>query len=326
MELISIIIPIYNLEKYISRCLNSIKQQTYKNFEVIIIDDGSDDNSYYICKKFCENDNRFQVYYIDNHGVSFSRNYGLKRAKGKYIFFIDGDDYITPTYIQNFMMYDDYDLIAGGYHINSMNGKEKKYDNLLLTIDEYKNECIHNWNSVPSVVVWGNRYKRDIIVSNNLCFDENCSCGEDVRFNVFYFLHINNIQVVNNTEYIYCLRSESAIHKYWPNRCQEEKEEAQIKELLLGNAYDFDWIKFIHWDIALNHYYSFYINQSIEKREIKNKIKQCINDRYFRTSIPFILKNGTVDMRIEAFCLKFHSYTLYKKIMDLYVLVKERLR
>ena len=94
-KLISIIIPVYNVEKYLEDCLNSVVNQTYKNLEIILIDDGSTDNSGKICDLYAKKDNRIVVIHKENAGVSSARNVGLKIAKGLYIGFVDPDDYIA---------------------------------------------------------------------------------------------------------------------------------------------------------------------------------------------------------------------------------------
>ncbi len=99
-DLISIVVPIYNAQDTLERCLLSIKEQTYKNFEVILVDDGSIDNSKVICKKIIKNDDRFKYFYKINEGVAKTRNFGLKLCKGQYITFIDSDDYVSIYYIE----------------------------------------------------------------------------------------------------------------------------------------------------------------------------------------------------------------------------------
>ena len=97
---ISIIVPIYNVEKWIDRCLSSIQKQSYEDFEVLLIDDGSCDNSDDICKEYTEKDKRFKYLKKNNGGLSDARNYGIDRAKGKYLIFIDGDDYVEKNYVE----------------------------------------------------------------------------------------------------------------------------------------------------------------------------------------------------------------------------------
>ena len=98
--LISIIIPVYNVEIYIEQCLDSIKKQSYQNFEVIIVNDGSQDNTESICKKIAQSDARFKYFSKENGGVSSARNFGLDNANGHYITFIDGDDWVDPNHLE----------------------------------------------------------------------------------------------------------------------------------------------------------------------------------------------------------------------------------
>ena len=100
-ELISVIIPIYNVENYLKKCLDSICSNTYHNLEIILVDDGSKDQSGKICDEYCKYDKRCRVYHRKNHGVSATRNFGLQCATGKYVAFIDSDDYIEKNYFSS---------------------------------------------------------------------------------------------------------------------------------------------------------------------------------------------------------------------------------
>lgn len=99
-KMISVIIPIYNMEKYLDRCINSITEQSYKNIEILLINDGSTDNSLKICKKFQKEDERIKFFSMNHQGVSIARNLGIEKAKGKYIMFIDSDDWIEKDTIK----------------------------------------------------------------------------------------------------------------------------------------------------------------------------------------------------------------------------------
>lgn len=112
-KLVSIIIPVYNAEKYISRCLDSIINQSYKNIQIIVIDDGSTDNGVLILDKYKEDDNRISVYRTENRGVSYARNLGIEKAKGEYFVFVDADDFVQKDMIEK--MY--YRLLSDGSDI-----------------------------------------------------------------------------------------------------------------------------------------------------------------------------------------------------------------
>ena len=119
-ELISIIVPIYNVENYLEKCIESILNQTYKNIEIILIDDGSKDNSKNICKKYVDYDNRVKYYYKENGGLSSARNYGIEKSKGNYLMFIDSDDYIDSDMVEK--LYDaiiknNVDISCGGKYL-----------------------------------------------------------------------------------------------------------------------------------------------------------------------------------------------------------------
>lgn len=124
--LISFIVPVYNGEQYINKCVNSILNQTNRNFEIIIIDDGSNDNSLEICREYEKIYNNIYVYTQINQGVSVARNNGLKNSKGEWIAFVDVDDQIAPNYIESVLYYINekkYDLIQFDFFIN-----EKEYE------------------------------------------------------------------------------------------------------------------------------------------------------------------------------------------------------
>ena len=101
MELISIIVPAYNVEKYIGKCVDSILRQNYTNFELLLIDDGSTDSTAFLCDTYAQRDSRVKCFHKTNGGLSDARNYGLERMTGKYVTFIDGDDYVSDSYISN---------------------------------------------------------------------------------------------------------------------------------------------------------------------------------------------------------------------------------
>ncbi|MEG0457025.1 MAG: glycosyltransferase family 2 protein, partial [Oscillospiraceae bacterium] len=127
MDKISVIVPVYNVEKYLNRCVESIIKQTYKNLEIILIDDGSPDNCGQLCEQFKTQDNRIKVYHKKNEGLGLTRNLGLKEATGNYITFVDSDDWIGPQHIENMYLAlcnNSADLCIGGHTRVDQNGNQ----------------------------------------------------------------------------------------------------------------------------------------------------------------------------------------------------------
>lgn len=180
--LVSIIVPIYNKEKYLERSLKSILNQSYNNFEVWLVDDGSDDSSGMICQKFCKLDSRFFYIYKENGGVASARNVGLAHATGEYIGFVDPDDYIDKD------MFGKLIEIAESAHADVVGCGVKINDN-----DRYMFNCLDGcinseeaiyhllmWDNKISTYLWNKLFNRKII--QNLKFEEDLSVGEDIPF------------------------------------------------------------------------------------------------------------------------------------------------
>lgn len=170
-ELISVIVPIYNVEKYLSKCINSILEQTYKNLEIILIDDGSDDSSPQICDKYSKKDKRIKVIHKENKGVSSSRNKGLELSTGKYIVFVDSDDYIDKQMIEklyNNLIENKADISVCNHYYNYQKDtfELKKFLHQKLTIDNNdKFYNIYNDYSLSTIIPWGKIYKKEIFAN-----------------------------------------------------------------------------------------------------------------------------------------------------------------
>ena len=316
-ELASIIVPFYNAEDFLNECLESVANQTYQNIQLILVDDGSTDNSVLLCKGFIKKYPWMELHSYENKGVSCARNRGLLFSKGKYVFFLDADDQLLPDFVEHFMYQPDWDFIGGGY-IDST-GWKNKFEKRFVSIEEYKNGYEKSLQIVPSVHVTGNRYKRRIVEENQLRFNENSRIGEDIRFNTAFFSYAKELYVTDYLGYIYTVRKGSAVDSFWPHRLNEEREECIERERLFYRSERFGAIKYLHWFTALEHYYSFLRNKQFHM-EAKRQLKAAIRDEYFRSTIPYMLNEGTKDMVIAGICLKIGSYKLYKAIMRIVVL------
>lgn len=203
MKLISIIVPVYNAEKTIKKCIDSILAQTYKAFELILINDGSKDNSLNILKEYEALDERVIVISQENSGVSVTRNKGINEAKGEYIVFVDSDDYIEESSLEILAneteSNDKLDMVISGFCIIKDNNdkfintisENKTFDNL----DFLLNERLFKFISTP----WGKIYKTKIIKDNNIRFNEAISLGEDTIFVLEYLKYIQELKFIKES-------------------------------------------------------------------------------------------------------------------------------
>lgn len=199
-KLVSIIVPVYNVEKYIDKCVRSLLKQDYGNIEVILVDDGSPDKSGYIIDRLKEEDNRIVVIHQENHGVSSARNAGMAVASGEYITFVDGDDWVDANYVTYFV-----DLL------------EKSSCDVVMNKNNYSgcNDISNNNFSVISaekaiewiylgdlfVAVWNKMYRRSVLEENYIKFNEKIWYGEGMLFNVEFLQHVNSVAVGESAVY-----------------------------------------------------------------------------------------------------------------------------
>lgn len=208
MKRLSIVIPIYNAEQYIDKCLSKLLKQISSDDEVILINDGSSDGSEEKCKYYQETQPNVRYYTTVNGGPSKARNEGLKKANGKYLIFLDSDDYIEDNYISQMLKYiENFDLVVCGYNIvKEFNGKTEK---ISIKSRSYSKEDIIDLlcNSELINVLWNKIYKLDIIKKYNIQFDEEEFRGEDLLFNLDYAKNIENVYVTEEILYNYIMKS-----------------------------------------------------------------------------------------------------------------------
>lgn len=211
---LSIVIPIYNAEKYLKRCLESIANQLYSDIEVIMVNDGSTDSSEAICMQIAEKDNRFQHISIQNSGVSTARNIGLKNCNQEFVTFVDADDFVDKDYYENIMIdIGKADVVATGFKDVRENEIISKISDELGIID--KGRLIHliltseNVYSFP----WNKVFRRDMLVHQKITFDTKIHYGEDLIFDIESVLAANEVRLVSSDGYNYIRNVDSASGK-----------------------------------------------------------------------------------------------------------------
>ena len=212
--LISVIVPVYNVEKFLNQCVDSILAQTYKNFELILVDDGSKDKSGDICDDYAEKDPRIRVFHKENGGVSSARNCGLDNARGEYVCFVDSDDWVHNTYIEDMVKPEMYDLVIQGFKDGNIT---KKYSieyitNQIEILDAFIYHLLKQ--DGPSHIIYSKLYKSSIIEINKLRFDENIWLGEDLLFNLQFISYSKNVYFTNTYSYVHRQLTESLTGKF----------------------------------------------------------------------------------------------------------------
>lgn len=197
MEMVSIIVPVYKAEKKIERCLLSLISQTYKNIEIILVNDGTPDRAFEICKEYAKKDSR--IILIDkekNTGRSDTRNLGIEQASGKYIAFVDSDDFVAENYIERLLEISHYGKYWGmcSYYILGKPLRIEDYQqrNIILSEKIYSREKIADiMKMLIFNPVWNKLYIRNIIINKNIIFDKKLNLGEDLKFNLAYWRYWN---------------------------------------------------------------------------------------------------------------------------------------
>lgn len=211
-DLISVIIPIYNVEKYIKKTIDTILVQTYTNIEIILVDDGSSDKSGDICDIYAKKDNRIRVFHQENKGVSSARNLGINNAKGKYIVFVDGDDYVTPEYINSLysnIIENKADLAVQMYlNYYSSNRKIRNVKENINTNMSGREFIDFEILEGRDTTVYVKIYSKDIIDKFKIRFNESISNLEDMLFLFYYCTHCNKINYTSIVNYYRIVRND----------------------------------------------------------------------------------------------------------------------
>ncbi len=309
-EVVSVIVPVYNVEAYVSKCLQSIVQQTYDNLEIIIIDDGSNDGSDQICEQFAKKDDRIQVIHQENRGLSAARNLGLDRCNGEYILFVDSDDYLDSSMIEKLML-----LIS-------------KYQVLIATCDfqrvysdqEIKTHVQDTFEGVYDVQksvgeILGERIVLYTVVWNKLF---HRSCFENLRFPegriyedefiTYKLIHqAERVAITNERLYFYLQRSGSIVNTKIMDRKKDFFEAYQERIDFYRKRQMFDYY------YKMLCLYRYWLIDTKEKKEVSKNLSSKIREYYrkevmgniLKCSVSFSEKMGHV---LYALCPQLYMY------------------
>lgn len=247
---VSIIVPVYNVERYINRCIDSLISQTLYNIEIILVDDESPDNCANICDEYAKKDSRIKVIHKKNGGLGFARNSGLEIARGKYVAFVDSDDFVDinmykilyKTAIENKLdtVLSGYNKVQGEYVLKKFPGTDcilsfrGKNDTFSLLIDMIGTEPNEKKDFKFEMSVWRGLYLREILEKYTIRFpSEREFISEDIIFHIKYFSHASSVDVLPNCFYNYSVNPNSLTMIYNPQRFEKNKTlYLEVKRLL----------------------------------------------------------------------------------------------
>lgn len=340
--MISIIIPVYNTaEALLRQCIDSILKQTYSNFEVIVVNDGSNDDTRKAIEKIAAEDQRIKVFNKENGGVSSARNYGLNQVKGNYVAFVDGDDILEPDFFEKARpLIDEFDLVVGKVNwFNSRGILKSNFDRQGIdsglskyyfpSDKEYVVSGFMNWPTNNEEYlkgfqpeVWCKLYKKELL--EGLTFDQKLPIGEDALFFLEYLLKCNSIVVINTIFYGYRLNDESAMWKTDRRHIDKYKKyiEATI-DVYKRNGLDNDLALKIYYEIKElascffrrgheNH--DCYINavEAVEEIYKDKKMKELLRGINSVDNVPFystfLLKHGINGIHYELLKRRLVSF------------------
>lgn len=209
-SLVTIIVPVYNAERFLDKCIQSIQNQTYQDIEIILVNDGSTDDSLTVCETYSTHDSRIVVLNKVNEGVSSARNHGIEAAKGEFCCFVDADDWIEKTHIKNMVdEISDVDCLIQGY-VRDTN--DNKINCQLVPYEYYMNDL--NTNIIEPLFedgfihpCWNKLFKTHILNKFDIRFDEKIHISEDSLFCLNYLQHCNKLRISASVTYHYCVES-----------------------------------------------------------------------------------------------------------------------
>ena len=344
---VSIIVPVYNVEKYLERCLSSLTNQTLENIEIILVDDSSTDSSLEICQRACKEDSRIKVIHKENEGAGKARNAALKIATGEYIGFLDSDDYVEKDMFETLCAKAEKynsDLVMSGVlyvggNMFSEEGKRERKDYFekdthFETDEELKRLRMGIVGSTPDdaddskygMSIWKNLYKREIIEKNNIKFEsEREMLSEDSLFMVDYISCIKKATGINEAFYNYCRNEDSISKSYKKDRFEKSlvfvrEVEKRFKKDIEPEQYQIYIDRF--WQAICRVICSQEIMHSLDNNikfsELKKRLKAvCTHSLTVRVLKTYPIGKLPFKQMVFAIAMKYRMYLLMKLLVVL---------
>lgn len=304
--LISVIVPVYKAEHTIGRCVESIIGQTYRNLELILVDDGSPDKSGLICDEYAGMDTRVVAVHTSNCGVSAARNQGLEQARGEFVAFVDSDDYVDRTFLAD--AYDDITRYQADLSISGVQTETFKYGEMIgselhrgkdkdYTLEELLDAFDTDYPFICICGVWCKLYRTEIVRKFAVRFDTGLALGEDTAFNCDYFQHARTVRFSSKVHYHYFRGNNDSLFSKYSKDLYDISENVydKMRALMKQNQCAPDSLRrfdalYAHIMVGcIHHEYLFYDKSSPQSR--KKVIRKVSANPYIHRSLLRNFKN-----------------------------------
>ncbi|GAA0768001.1 glycosyltransferase [Clostridium subterminale] len=333
MEKISVILPSYNVEKYIGKCIDSLINQSYENIEIIIVNDGSTDRTLEVAKEYSKVDSRINIINQENKGVSCARNNAIKKSTGSYIIFIDPDDYLHEDFVKSL-----YDRLVESNSDLTICGHTKVYDNLYKTKSKtsktiFKGDEIFKeyfiGESTLTVLMCDKIFKSKIIKENNIYCPEEVTSGQDQVFILEYLVYCNSVSTIDNNYYYYYQRVGSKSKRYEYHIFERTITKLEyLKRILVENSLYDKFERYFKIRLYMNLFsqglllytYNFEKNFKSTFKILKKDSVRYINKNRFSMLLDILLLSKlNIKEKIACFTIyylpSFFVELLYKKYL-----------
>ena len=322
---VSVIIPVYNVKPYLKRCVESVLNQSYKNIEIVLVDDGSTDESGKMCDDLSNEDKRIQVFHKANGGLGSARNCGIEHSKGEYILFLDSDDYIEHNTIEEMIKYSDYDIVCCGFdRVDEETKKIYSKEMMGMSFDKLEiNDDSINETAFLSPSGWGKLFKRDLIGTTR--FSSNKKSIEDTLFYLEIIPKTKRIKYIKKILWHYMVRKNSLIMGLTDEKADLfEKELLDVKQKYIENNYSKEKFNFLTVEVFIHNCISIpnrlYNNKDVNINNRLKHIKNYMNDNFEDwKKVKFRVKGQLakkIALHVVRFMYKINIFILFIRLYN----------
>lgn len=336
-SLVSIIVPVYNAEEYLSNCIESILNQTYKNIEIILIDDGSTDKSLFICNEYKKIDNRINVVQQSNSGPSVARNRGIAVSTGSCIQFVDSDDSLDSKMTHSLveiLSKNKAELVLCGYNTLDVSYNKTNIKSSIPDIHGLfdKNEILDIFGQLYTKdfinPLWNKLYVRELITNNNIKFVEHVNMGEDLLFNLDYITYCSSIYALKEPLYNYLtFNNANSLTANYENEKFEKQQLLfqKVREFLTHNhryvGENINYVEVAYTNSVISCLDNlFHKNSRLSSKNIKVNISSIIRNERVQENVIYF-NHGNIQKRLIGYLIKInfilgiHCFFKTKKVL-----------